>query len=350
MICIRRQVELHSTEFRAVIVQSEQASEYQIAILTSSVLLVHNDLLRIVILAMHMIMPNATLVQVHTPSHTANKVEQATEEMESQKLILVKAEMMEIMKTEMDDQVIELQSQILHELKKHLPRLQFEQENEIISLATTLDTMNVRMGTTLLLMADIIDRLNLDGNVLTEVRGTLMFALNFEATVLTMVNMNVTMAIITMETVDLQHAQSNKTAIKISGFVVVVIKKRLIFVMSGEVTVSGLKIRGSGTRDETCLDCKKLLEMMATSEVVKDVMEYEEQNKALFDRVGILVIQMFEVKIEAIDEPSIMINEMMVTMIVVMVVIVNVTLRQEMNAYKVLLTMSACVLRFVETI
>ena len=268
--------------------------------------------------------------------------------MESKKLILVKAEMMEIKKTEMADPALERLSLALLDLRKHPHQHRYAKENELISLATILDMMNVMMETTLLLMADTIEKSNTDGNVLTEVRGTLMFAPNFEATVLTMENMNVTMAIISMETVDLQHAQSNKMAIKTNGFAAAVMKKHLTFVTSGEVTVSDSKIRGYGIRDVTCSDFKKSLEMKATSEVVKDVTEYAESKKALFDQVEVQLILTFEAKNEAIDEPSITISEMMATTIMAMDVIVYAIWRQAINVCRALLTMSACVQKFVE--
>lgn len=59
MTCIRRQVELLSTEFRAVIVRSEQASAFRLVTSTSSVRLARSDLLRTVTRAMPMTMLNA---------------------------------------------------------------------------------------------------------------------------------------------------------------------------------------------------------------------------------------------------------------------------------------------------
>ena len=121
--------------------------------------------------------------------------------------------------------------------------------------------------------------------------------------------MSVMMEIILMEMDEMKTEQLNIQD-RPSGSDLVEISRLQIFAMNGVVTVIGSKIHGYIILEEISLNCKKLLEMMETLEVVRDVMVSEELKMGLTEMVETPLILMFEMKIEAIGGLFIIINVM----------------------------------------
>lgn len=153
-------------------------------------------------------------------------------------------------------------------------------------------------------------RLKEAGLVLLVRTSLLIYEGNSEEMELTMALMNETTEIKLMEMAEVKTVQSNYQGLQCGSAQVEMIWP-LTFVMNGEVMASDMKIHGNINQEETSLDFKKLLEMMAILEVEKDEMVSVGSKKALSEEEVMIHIRTFEGKNEETGGISTMINVMM---------------------------------------